>query len=98
MSALDNGTILRLRLLQVPVYVLHAVGQCSNLISLDLLYQHSVTLEGLQALSGLTGLQVSTERHLMRSMTSPHKHCTPALNPSICLSVLKRQPQAEGYA
>ena len=58
MSALDNGTILRLRLLQVPVYVLHAVGQCSNLISLDLVFQPRLTGGGLQALSSLTVLQV----------------------------------------
>ena len=53
------------------MYVLHAVGQCSKLRSLDILYQHSVTLEGLQALSSLTGLQVSTARRVMRSTGLP---------------------------
>lgn len=43
--------------LQVPAYVLHAIGQCARLSSLDLTHQHSVTLEGLQALSSLTGLR-----------------------------------------
>ena len=65
--------------MQVPVYVLHAVGQCSNLRSLDVLYQHSVTLEGLQALSNLTGLQVGTAHHLVCSMGLLHKLCAPIL-------------------
>jgi len=43
--------------LQVPAYVLHAIGQCSRLCSLDLRHQHSVTLEGLQTLGILTGLR-----------------------------------------
>ena len=59
------------------MYVLHAVGQSSNLRRLDVLYQHSVTLEGLQALSSLTGLQVSTTHHLMCSLGLLHKLCAP---------------------
>ena len=43
--------------LQVPAYVLHAIAQCSKLQSLNLLHQRSLTLEGLQTLSSLTGLQ-----------------------------------------
>ena len=43
--------------MQVPVYVMNAIAQCTKLESLNLLHQRSVTLEGLQTLSSLTGLQ-----------------------------------------
>ena len=99
MSAVNQlHTAKGLRLLQVPVYVLHAVGQCSNLGSLDLLHQHSVTLEGLQALSSLTGLQVSIAHHFVRSMGLSHEHCAPVLTPSLCLSLLKAPTQAGKFA
>ncbi len=39
------------------MYVMNAIAQCTKLESLNLLHQRSVTLEGLQTLSSLTGLQ-----------------------------------------
>ena len=46
--------------LQVPPHVLHAIGMCSRLSSLNLCHQHCVTLEGLQTLGSLTGLRALT--------------------------------------